>query len=478
MAERVERLAWGCLLASFPGPEPPPSLEGWIERGLGGVVLFAGNVRDPEQLRGLTNGLRARRPGLLVAVDEEGGDVTRLEAAAGSSYPGALALGSVDDPALTEAVAGSIAAELAAAGVNLNLAPVADVNTNPENPVIGVRSFGSDPELVARHVRAFVTGTQACGVAACAKHFPGHGDTTVDSHLALARVERSREELAGVELLPFAAAVGAGVAAVMTGHLVVPAIDAEPATLSAPLVSGLLRQELGFRGLVITDALDMRAIADTVGVAEGAVRALAVGVDAICLGPSVGREDVEAAQRTLVDAVAGGRLQEERLGEAAARVEATARAANMAGGVPDRALGAGAARRAIRVRGDADVGESPVVVELRPEPLVAAGETGASLGRALRARLPRTLVVAVRDEHDLPRLDGSGLVVVVRDAARHPWQQRAAGRLLALHRGAVVVETGVPGWTPPAAAALVETHGAGRASLEAAADVLAAAAVR
>ena len=165
----------------------------WVRRrladGLGGVVLYAWNVESREQLRALTAELRSEREDLVVAIDEEGGDVTRLEAATGSSYPGNAALGVVDDVELTERVAASLGAELADAGVNLDFAPVADVNTNPQNPVIGIRSFGSDAELVARHVAAFVRGLQRAGVAACAKHFPGHGDTSVDSHLALPLVD-------------------------------------------------------------------------------------------------------------------------------------------------------------------------------------------------------------------------------------------------------------------------------------------------
>ena len=163
-----------------------------LAEGLGGVVLYAWNVESPEQLRALTDDLRSEREDVLIAIDEEGGDVTRLEAATGSSYPGNGALGVVDDVELTERVAASLGAELADAGVNLDFAPVADVNTNPLNPVIGIRSFGADAGLVARHVAAFVRGLQRAGVAACAKHFPGHGDTSVDSHLALPVVDVDR----------------------------------------------------------------------------------------------------------------------------------------------------------------------------------------------------------------------------------------------------------------------------------------------
>ena len=187
----LERLASSCVLPGFEGPTVPDWVRRRITEGLGGVVLYAWNVESREQLRVLTDDLRSERDDLLIAIDEEGGDVTRVEAATGSSYPGNAALGVVDDLELTERIAASIGAELADVGVNLDFAPVADVNTNPLNPVIGIRSFGSDAELVARQVAAFVRGLQSSGVAACAKHFPGHGDTAVDSHLALPVVEAS-----------------------------------------------------------------------------------------------------------------------------------------------------------------------------------------------------------------------------------------------------------------------------------------------
>jgi beta-N-acetylhexosaminidase len=451
----LRRAVASCLVPSFSGPERPEWLRPWLDDGLGGVCLFATNVRDPEQLAALTASLREDAPGLLVALDEEGGDVTRLEVAQGSSFPSALGLGVVDDVELTEAVAAAIAAELAAVGVSLNLAPVADVNTNPDNPVIGIRAFGSVPELVARHVAAFVRGTQRAGVAACAKHFPGHGDTRQDSHHELPTV-------AGPELEPFRAAVEAGVRAVMTAHVVVRSLGPEPATVSHAAMR-LLREELRFDGLVLSDALDMRAVAGTIGIEESAVRALAAGVDALCLGPAVGPEGVASVRDAIVAAVASGRLPEERVAEAAARVGAC----GSEPGRParDRAIGLEAARRALLVRGDVDPGEAPRVVELLPEPGMAAGETGASFLRELEARLPGA------------SRDGTGRVVlVVRDLERHPRLRQAATAILQRHPDAVVVETGVPGWPPPGATAVVVTHGAGRASLAAAADALAQAA--
>src|SRR5258708_4042300 len=181
----IERLALRCLLPGFLGTVPPD----WVKRraagALAGVVLYARNISDLDQLAGLTAALHAESPDLLIAVDEEGGDVTRLEAKTGSSYPGNLALGAAGDPRLTHDVAMAMGAELSAAGIDLDFAPDADVNSNPLNPIIGTRAFGSDPALVSAHTSAWVKGLQSAGVGACAKHFPGHGDTSVDSHLAL-----------------------------------------------------------------------------------------------------------------------------------------------------------------------------------------------------------------------------------------------------------------------------------------------------
>jgi beta-N-acetylhexosaminidase len=461
----LERLARGCLLPSFPGHDVPDWVLRALEGGLGGITLFAYNVRDQPQLAALTERLRSGRE-VLVAIDEEGGDVTRLEAAAGSSYPGNLALGVVDDPALTERVAAAIAAELAGAGVNLNLAPVADANTNPDNPVIGVRSFGADPELVARHVAAFVTGTQRQGVAACAKHFPGHGDTAVDSHRDLPTVEGELEPA----LLPFRAAIAAGVRAVMTAHLLVPALDDVPATLSRRILTGLLRDELGFGGLVITDALEMRAISAGIGVEEGAIRALEAGADALCIGHDLHEEAVAAIVGALAGAVAAGRLPVERLEEAAERVVATARwSASVPGeGAPGREVGAEAARRALRVHGHPSIESAPLVVELVPEANIAAGE----FAYGLADLWPGAVGVMVGAEDGAAGvLDSAGerpVVVVARDAARHEWQRAALRNLLALRPDAIVIETGLPGGVQAA----IETFGAGRANLAAARDAL------
>jgi beta-N-acetylhexosaminidase len=465
MTDDLDRAAATCLFPSFDGFTAPDWVRRWLGRGLGGVVLFAQNIESPEQVSSLTRSLRAERGELLVATDEEGGDVTRLEARAGSSYPGNWALGVVDDMALTEEVAASIAAELAAAGINFDFAPVADVNSNPDNPVIGIRSFGSEPALVSRHVAAFVAGVQRRGVAACAKHFPGHGDTAQDSHLELPVVGGDLDQA----LEPFRAAIAAGVRSVMTAHVRVPAVDDEPATVSARILQELLREELGFGGVAITDALEMRGISATVGIEEAAVRALGAGADAVCLGAKVDEPLVESVHRTIVGAVRSGRLAPERLQEAAGRVDALARwAGRPSAEAPKPELGAEVAKRALQADGDIRMSGRPLVLELRPPASIAAGEPLHSLGQVV----PASERIILREGEPIPPADGRPVVIVVRDAHRHEWQREAVARLVATAPEAVVVEVGLPRWRPEGAP-WIATQGSGRANLEAAAATLA-----
>ncbi|MDG4830232.1 glycoside hydrolase family 3 protein [Solwaraspora sp. WMMD1047] len=502
-------LAAAVLQPGFEGTEVPDWVRRWLGEGLGAVVLFARNVVDPQQVGALTAGLRAERPDVLVAIDEEAGDVTRFESRQGSSRPGNLALGAVDDPELTEAVARDLGLELAAAGINLNYAPDADVNSNPDNPVIGVRSFGATPDLVARHTAAWVRGLQSAGVAACAKHFPGHGDTSVDSHLDVPRIRSSRAQLDAGELPPFRAAIDAGVQAVMTGHLLVPAIDDRwPATLSQRVLVGLLRDELGFQGAVITDGIEMRAITDRYGIERATVRALAAGVDAICVGGDHADEGSAIRLRqAIVDAVVAGELPEERLVEAAKRVgqlaawAAAARADRTppaaAGSPPDRAavngaggspIGMAAARRALRLTlaprperaARLPLAGPAHVVEFAPPRNIAIGaETPWGLGGPLAELLPGTTTIRLAaDGTDealaaaalLPAV-GRPLVLVVRDLHRHRWMADAVGRLLAARPDAVVVELGLP--ERVVGEVHLATHGATRAAGQAAARLLA-----
>jgi len=488
MIDLLKQDALTVLQPGFHGTSAPGWLLDRLGEGLGSVALFSRNIESPEQLAKLTAQLRNVRPDVLVAADEEGGDVTRLEARGGSSFPGNLALGAVDDAALTRAVAAELGRRLAACGVNLNWAPSADVNSDPENPVIGVRSFGAEAWRVARHTAAYVEGLQSAGVAACTKHFPGHGDTAVDSHHALPRVDVSLATLRTRELLPFRAAVEVGTKAVMSAHIVVPAIDPDhPGTLSRAVLTGLLREELGYEGLIVTDGIEMRAIADAYGVERGTVLALAAGADAICVGGGLaGEETVIALRDAIVRAVREGDLAEERLADAAARVRElaawTVSAAGAAQGTaPAPDIGLTAARRALRVtRTEAYVplDAAPYVAAFTPVANIAVGdETPWGISAELERLLPGTVTGSFRADDALTanvlRLAGDRrIVAVVRDVHRHPWMAQALGSLLAARPETVVVEMGVP-QAPSSGALHIATHGAARVCGQAAAEVIA-----
>jgi beta-N-acetylhexosaminidase len=273
-----------CLFAGFLGSEVPDDLAALLREGrLGGVVLFARNLRDPEQARGLVARLHELAPAqaaLCVAIDQEGGRVQRLRAP-WTEWPPMRRLGERDDTAETTRVARALARELADLGIDLDFAPVVDVDTNPANPVIGDRSFGREAERVARHAREFIAAIQDAGVAACAKHFPGHGDTSEDSHLALPRVDHPLARLREVELVPFRAAAEAGVASMMTAHVLLPCLDPRaPATLCGAALE-LLRGEIGYDGLVFGDDFEMAAVAQRFSPREATRRALEAGVDAL-----------------------------------------------------------------------------------------------------------------------------------------------------------------------------------------------------
>jgi beta-N-acetylhexosaminidase len=303
VAERELSVCAGqVLVAGFGGIEAPSELLGACARGeLGGIILFKRNLSDVHDIpRLISKFVEATPPALplLVAVDQEGGRVARLGPPV-LQLPPMRKLAALDDPALTEACGRVLGRQLRALGFSMNLAPVLDVDTNPQNPVIGDRSFGSTPDAVVRHALAFARGLGSHGgVLACGKHFPGHGDTDLDSHLALPRLPHPRQRLDAVELPPFRAARGV-LPALMTAHVVFDSVEpGVPATLSSAAVSGLLRRELGFDGVVISDDLEMKAISAHFGVPQAAVSAVAAGVDTllVCSDTSA----VFAAQAALV----------------------------------------------------------------------------------------------------------------------------------------------------------------------------------
>ncbi|MFJ7997960.1 glycoside hydrolase family 3 protein [Streptomyces sp. NPDC096310] len=498
--DTLTRDALAVLQPGFVGTTAPDWLLRAIGDGLVSVGLFGRNIATSEQLAALTRRLREERDDILVAIDEEGGDVTRLEVRQGSSFPGNHALGAVDDPDLTRDVARELGRRLAACGVNLNWAPSADVNSNPDNPVIGVRSFGADPELVARHTVAYVEGLQSAGVAACVKHFPGHGDTAVDSHHSLPRIDADLATLHARDLLPFRAAVAAGSRSVMSAHILLPALDPDhPATLSPRILTGLLREELGFQGPIITDGIEMRAIAEAYGIERGSVLAIAAGADAICVGGGLADEDTVLRLRdALVAAVRSGELPEERLADAAARMRGLAdwtrgaRGASVPGAAtqegtapgadPLPGIGLLAARRALRVTGTvAPLTRAPYVAVLTPVANIAVGEeTPWGLATELGHLLPGTESATYGDtpapDAPAPRiLTAAGdrtPIAVVRDAHRHPWMSATLDALLTARPDTLVVEMGL-NEAPPRGALHIATHGAARVCAQAAAEVIA-----
>ena len=312
----LRQAAAGTLLASFPGPSVPGWLLRRVEGGLGGVCLYGSNRHaDVGSVAALLHGAR---PSVVVAADEEGGDVTRIEATTGSSLPGNAALGAVDDVGLTRAVAGALGARLRSLGVDLDLAPCADVNSDPDNPVIGVRSFGSDPDLVAAMTAAQVRGYEDdAGVSSTAKHFPGHGDTATDSHYGFPVITHTKEEWETIDKPPFQAAIDAGIDTIMTAHIQVPALDpsGDPATLSKPIITGVLRGEMRYQGVVVTDSLGMAGVREKYGDARVPVLALKAGVDVLLNPP-----DMAVAYQGVMDAVASGELTQKRLDQSLRRL--------------------------------------------------------------------------------------------------------------------------------------------------------------
>ncbi|MFS0728092.1 glycoside hydrolase family 3 N-terminal domain-containing protein [Paenibacillus sp. 1P07SE] len=295
---------------------------------LGGMILFDKNIASIQQIVTLSDGLQ-RQAGdipLLLGIDQEGGVIKRIPG--GINLPGAMALGATGDELKSRSAGQLTGEQLEALGIRLNFAPVLDVNSNPANPIIGIRSFGSEPELVGRLGLAFMNGLQESGVIAAVKHFPGHGDTAVDSHLGLPVVPHTRARLEQVELAPFRAAVQAGADMILTAHVAYPALDNTrvssrkdgsavylPATLSPRMIGGLLRGELGYDGVVVSDAFTMKALADHFGEHDAVVRAVDAGVDIILMP-----EDITGAYEAIIQAVRSGHLQEQQLDQAVSRI--------------------------------------------------------------------------------------------------------------------------------------------------------------
>ncbi|MEX2536841.1 MAG: beta-N-acetylhexosaminidase [Trueperaceae bacterium] len=411
------------LMIDLSGPSLTNDERAFLsERRPGGVCLFGRNVTDRTQVAEYVAELRSLAgPELIVAVDQEGGGVVRI---LDIPYPpGAMALGAADDPVLTQAVAAATGRGLRALGINVDFAPVADVNSNPANPVIADRSFGADPQHVARHVVAFVRGLQAEGVAATVKHFPGHGDVAVDSHLELPMLDKTAEMLELLELPPFRAALSAGVAAVMSAHIVLSKLDAHyPATLSSTVIGGLLRDRLAFDGVVFTDSLDMKAIADRWDPTAAAIGAVAAGVDMpVHVGPIRQHEEIALG---LEQALAEGRLELASLEASSTRLTHLAQAFRPAPDVEsawregDEGLLREAAQRAL-----VSLGHLPRLSGNSQVLLVTAGAVRQGAATQTTVRPGAALATALRER-------GVGVEVVEYDP-KDPWTAETIARAAA-----------------------------------------------
>ena len=475
--DELHRLADTVLMPCFDGVTAPHWLRRRVSRSLGAVCLFARNIETDAQVRRLTDELRAENPAVVIAIDEEAGDVTRLDAGRGSPYPGNAALGRVDDVRLTRSIGELVGGRLASVGVTLNFAPCADVAIDPANPVIGARSFGADPGLVARHTEAFVVGHQAAGVAACAKHFPGHGGTDADTHHRLAVLDADLSRLRSDALPPFIAAIDAGVASVMAGHLLAPAVDELPASMSSRWLTDILRGDMAFEGVITTDALEMQALAGRYGLADSAVLALSAGADLLCLGGETRSEaELDAIVAGIVAAVGDGRLPEARLVDAASRTAslgARFRPAPAPSTV-DPGVSEAVARRALDVAGPLPSWRAPVlVVRCADRPNMAVGQVPWGPG-SVDPTLDQLDLVPDRPV-PTERIAAAGTVVVVtRDRHRSPWMSQRLDEIRGLRPDAVLLEMGITG-VSTAHAPAIASYGATMANTAAALAMLRAA---
>jgi len=483
----------GLLMIGFEGTVPA-DIPAELIAGAAGAILFQRNLVDPAQARALTDAIRTLQPPAappLIAVDQEGGPVSRL-AEFGTALPSAMALGATGQPTLTRDAYRIIGEELAALGFNTNFAPVADVNDEIENPVIGARSFGDEPARVAKHVAAAIHGLHDAGIAATAKHFPGHGSTRADSHEELPVLEHDIQRLRAVELAPFRAAIDARVDIIMTGHIAFPAVDdsGTAATQSKRLVTDLLRGELGFDGLVCTDDLNMKAVET----GSAALRALKAGTDLLVVSTTAAARSGLAALRSAVDS---GELDEAAVEGALARIDRLRRrftapaAANLAsiGSAAHRAAALNIARRAIRVVRDPrraiplalSPGKRLLVVNFGAGPKSSARQTS-GLSKALSrgaARVQEQIREPDPAGHAYKQLlmaatRADAIIAVTRSLARHPLQARAIGDLAMLGKPLVVVAAAEPhdAALAPNDVAVIAAYGDDDSTMQAVAEVL------
>lgn len=420
--------------------------------GVRAAILFARNAGPPESVRRLTADLQralADDAPALIGVDQEGGAVARLHDGV-VALPSMMAVGAAGDVELSRRAGSRLGADLRDLGINLDFAPVLDLALEANNTVIGTRAFGSEPHRVSTLALAFARGLRESGIISVGKHFPGHGATAVDSHVALPQIDVDEATLRGRDLIPFADAVAAKIPALMTAHVVVRALDPDaPATFSKPILTNLLREQLGFEGVLFSDCLEMAAAGDDV--AARAPRALAAGVDCLLISHRI--EVAEAAITSVARAVESGALSVERLGQAADRMRRLRASIARAAATPyesDADIGLTIARKAVKVlRGTIGVAGREAVTVVSFEEGEPASLSGALRRRGVRSEIMRVALDPAADQLELLEmvLDGLGdrkIVVVVRRAHLHERQASAAARILEGAPHAIVISAREP----------------------------------
>ena len=438
----VDRTILSTFSPGFGGAVVPEWIKPWLEKGLGSVTLFASNTPNFEVTTKLIKELRSYNPHVIITIDEEGGDVTRLFVREGSRYPTPALLGQCDDEELTYSSYHSMGTVLRELGIDMTYAPVADVVAFENNPIVGVRSFGMSTDIVTRHVGQAVRGLQNAGVGACVKHFPGHGAVLEDSHHDLPHIKMGLAEYESQHILPFKQAVNSGVAGVMIGHLIIEALDKKlPASLSGKVIQEYLRGILKFDGLVVSDALDMGAIGGPAKIHESALKALTAGTDLLCFsGMGDQSQFVLSSFDWIKSAIDSGSLSITSLQESEKRITDWCQKINSKS-TTSSSIDFKDLIQGFEISGSVEI-EAEVInlVEIGTKPTIAAGDVSWGMHRELRA------VGIACDIHasDAESLSTKKLVVAFRDAYRDAPLLATLNRLYDRYPEAIFIDMGWP----------------------------------
>ncbi len=438
----IDRLILSTFSPGFGGAVVPEWIKPWLENGLGSVTLFASNTPNFETASNLISEIRSYNPDVLIAIDEEGGDVTRLFVREGSRYPTPALLGQCDDEDLTFRSYSSMGAVLRSLGVDITYAPVADVVAYENNPIVGVRSFGMSSDVVNRHVLQAVQGLQSSGVSACVKHFPGHGAVLEDSHHDLPRIKLSKNDYERTHIEPFKNAIASGVSAVMIGHLIAECLDPNlPASLSSKILRDYLRSELGFKGLIVTDALDMGAIGGPTKIHESALNALTAGADLLCFsGMGDQSQFVINSFDWIQSAFNRGEISEDSFIDSSQRI-GEIRAKNLKGTKVEENIDYKELISGFEVLGDVELSSSAInLVEIGTKPTIAAGDVSWGIHRELRS----VGITCEIHASDAENLASKKLVVAFRDAYRDGPLLATLNRLNQRFPDAIFIDMGWP----------------------------------